>query len=120
MDPLKRLETNSNLANLLSAWEVLRKTHREFPAQAVTVLLYVASHNPCHKLAIEEDMGLNSSSSSRMITFLTSIGRPGVKESGVALLKAEKDQSNRRRILLSLTTEGEALVKEISAVLFDC
>ena len=55
MDPLKRLETDSRLNLLLTGWETLRLMHREIPEQAVTVLLYVASHNPCHKQAIEED-----------------------------------------------------------------
>ena len=110
MDPLKRLETDSSVSRLLSAWEMLRKVHREVPAQAVTMLLYVASHNPCHKQAIEEDTGLTTASSSRMITFLTSNGRPGVQHSGVALLQAEKDG---RRLLLSLTPEGEAFAAQI-------
>ena len=111
MDPYKRLETNSNINRLLSTWEMLRKMHREVPAQAVTMLLYVASHNPCHKQAIEEDTGLTSASSSRMITFLTSNGRPGVQNSGVALMQTEKDG---RRLLLSLTPEGEAFAAQLN------
>ena len=55
MDPLKKLVTDEQFLRLLAAWELLRTLHREISAQAVTVLLYVASHNPCHKQATEED-----------------------------------------------------------------
>ena len=103
---------------MLSAWELLRTRHREVPAQAVTVLLYVASHNPCHKQAIEQEQGLTTSSCSRSISFLTGAGRPGVEPSGLALIKAETDQSNRRRMLLSLTPMGETFVAAISDLLF--
>jgi len=65
VDPLKRTQTDNQLSLLLTAWETLRLSHREIPAQAVTVLLYVASHNPCHKQAIEEDQNLTDPSNKR-------------------------------------------------------
>jgi DNA-binding MarR family transcriptional regulator len=111
MDPLKRAVTDDRLDLLLAAWEALRLMHREIPAQAVTVLLYVASHNPCHKQAIEEDQGLTTASCSRMITFLSGDGRPGVNPSGLALIEKYPDPSNGRRYLLRLTAKGESLVK---------
>ena len=111
MDPLKRLETDSRLNLLLTAWETLRLTHREIPAQAVTCLLYIASHNPCHKQAIEEDQGLTTASCSRMITFLTGKGRPGVNPSGLGLVEKYTDPANKRRFMLRLTPKGESLCK---------
>ena len=113
MDPLKRVLTDSRLNDLLTAWETLRLTHREVPAQAVTVLLYVASHNPCHKLAIEEDCALTTASCSRMITFLTGSGRPGVKRSEMCLIERYTDPGNVRRAMLRLTPKGEQLVSII-------
>jgi len=109
VDPLKRLETDQDFAALLDAWEMLRIVHREVPAQAVTVLLYVASHNPCHKQAIEEDQGLTTASCSRMISFLCGEGRPGVDPSGLALIEKYTDPSNKRRYLLGLTPKGVSL-----------
>lgn len=113
MDPLKRLETDQDLSALLDAWEMLRVIHHEVPAQAVTVLLYVASHNPCHKQAVEEDQGLTTASCSRMITFLTGKGRPGVNPSGLGLVEKYTDPANKRRFMLRLTPKGESLCKLI-------
>jgi len=118
MDPLKRLETNSRLNNLLKAWETLRLSHREVPAQAVTVLLYVASHNPCHKQAIEEDCSLTTASCSRMISFLTGSGRPGVNRSEMCLIKKYTDPGNKRRHMCELTPKGEQLVSIIETQIY--
>ena len=119
MDPLKRLETDDAFLSLLTAWEVLRLQHREVPAQAVTVLLYVASHNPCHKQAIEEDQGLTTASCSRMIDFLTDgKQRPGKQSPGLGLVNKYTDPSNRRRHMLKLTPKGEALAKHIKSLIY--
>lgn len=119
MDPLKRLETDEDLSSLLTAWETLRLTHREIPAQAVTCLLYVASHNPCHKQAIEEDQNLTTASCSRMIKFLyDKQPRPGVKTPGLGLVHRYTDPSNKRRHLVKLTPKGEQLVKLIKQTIY--
>ena len=118
MDPLKRLETDAKLNSLLQVWEIIRTKHREIPAQAVTVLLYVASHNPCHKQSIEEDQDLTTSSCSRMIDLLNKgSGRDGVQTPGLALIEKYSDPSNGRRFLLRLTPEGEDLVDQIKDTL---
>lgn len=119
MDPLKRGETDSKLNLLLASWEMLRLQHREIPAQAVTVLLYVASHNPCHKQAIEEDQGLTTASCSRMIDFLTNgKQRPGKLSPGIGVIEKYTDPSNRRRHLLKLTPKGESLVHLIKSTIY--
>lgn len=118
MDPLKRSLTDDRLNDLLTAWETLRLTHREVPAQAVTVLLYVASHNPCHKQAIEEDCSLTTASTSRMIAFLTGAGRPGVKPSEMRLIDKYVDPGNVRRHMLKLTPKGEQLVHLIKSTIY--
>ena len=111
MDPLKRLVTDEQFLRLLAAWESLRTLHREIPAQAVTVLLYVASHNPCHKQAIEEDQGLTTASCSRMIDLLADgNGRAKVQTKGLRLITKIIDPTNRRRQLLKLTPEGLSMV----------
>lgn len=118
MDPLKRTLTDDRLNDLLTAWETLRLTHREVPAQAVTVLLYVAAHNPCHKQAVEEDCNLTTASCSRMITFLTGTKRPGVRPSEMCLIKKYTDPSNKRRYMLELTSKGEQLVSIIKGHIY--
>ena len=112
MNPLKRLETDRKLNLLLTGWEMLRTQHRELPAQAITVLLYVASHNPCHKQAIEEDQGLTTASCSRMIDLLCDgTGRKGVNTPGIGLITKWSDPGNGRRQLLQLTPKGEKLIQ---------
>ena len=119
MDPLKRAVTDDRLDLLLAAWEALRLMHREIPAQAVTVPLYVASHNPCHKQAIEEDQGLTTASCSRMIDFLADgNGRAKVKTPGLGLITKITDPGNRRRHLLKLTPKGEALVNLTKQIIY--
>ena len=119
MDPLKRLETDSQLTLLLTAWETLRLTHREIPAQAVTCLLYIASHNPCHKQAIEEDCSLTTASSSRMIDLLADgYGRKGVMTPGLGLVNKYTDLGNKRRHMCKLTPKGEQLVHLIKNLIY--
>ena len=116
MDPLKRLETDVDMSNILEAWELLRTQHREVPAQAVTVLFYVASHNPCHKQAIEEDYGLTTASASRSVDFLCDNNR--LRKPGLGLIHKYTDESNRRRHLLKLTPKGVAFIKQFKRVIY--
>lgn len=119
MDPLKRSQTDDQLSLLLTAWETLRISHREIPAQAVTVLLYVASHNPCHKQAIEEDQNLTTASCSRMLGFIhDGPSRKGVKTPGLGLVIKYSDPSNKRRQLVKLSPKGESLVKLIKQTIY--
>ncbi|MFZ9570001.1 MAG: hypothetical protein ACO28M_09195, partial [Vulcanococcus sp.] len=64
-DPLKRQLTDPALAQFMNAFELLRKMDRQIPGQLVSAFLYVASHNPCHKQAMEEDLGIKVASGSR-------------------------------------------------------
>ena len=119
MDPLKRLETDSRLNLLLTGWETLRLMHREIPAQAVTCLLYIASHNPCHKQAIEEDCQLTTASSSRMTDLLSDgYGRKGVETPGLGLITKYTDPGNKRRFMCKLTSKGEQLVHLIKSTIY--
>ena len=119
MDPLKRTQTDDRLSLLLTAWETLRLSHREIPAQAVTVLLCGASHNPCHKQSIEEDQNLTTASCSRMLDFIhDGPARKGVKTPGLGLVTKFTDPSNKRRQLVKLSPKGESLVKLIKQTIY--
>ena len=81
MDPLKRTITNSQSLGILNAFELLRLMDREIPGQVVSAFLYIASHNPCHKQALEEDLGFKNSSGSRTTDWLSDyhrLGKPGL------------------------------------------
>ena len=119
MDPLSRTETDPELSCLLTAWETIRLQHKEVPAQAITVFLYVASHNPCHKQAIEEDHGLTTASCSRMIDFLCDgPGRKGVTTPGIGLVHKYTDPGNARRQKVRLTSKGEDIVRVIKRIIY--
>ena len=108
------------MTRVLHAWELLRTQHREMPAQVVTVLFYIASHNPCHKQAIEEDQELTTASCSRCIAFLTDGPiRPGVKTRGLGLVKKYTDPGNHRRFMCKLTPEGERVIHLFKTLLDD-
>lgn len=96
---------------MLTAIERLRVLDREIPAQVVSCFLYVASHNPCHKEALEEDLGYTTASSSRNIDWLS--GKHRLNKPGLDLVIKERDPSNKRRLLLYLSPKGEQLVNDL-------
>ena len=117
MDPLKRTITNSQTLGILNAFELLRLMDREIPGQLVSAFLYIASHNPCHKQALEEDLGFETSSGSRTTSWLSDYHRLG--KPGLGLIKKYKDPTNWRRVLLKLTPKGETLIKQMKEFIND-
>ena len=117
MNPLKRQQTNPDMARLLKAVEKLRVLDKEVPGQVVSCFLYIASHNPCHKEALEEDLGFTTASSSRNIDWLSSKHRLG--KPGMGLIIKQKDPENRRRVIVKLSPKGEELVASLADSLFD-
>ncbi len=64
-DPLKRELTDDAMAVVLAVQNELLTLDREIPGQVVQMFLYIASHNPCHKQALEEDLGFSTASARR-------------------------------------------------------
>ena len=116
-DPLKRQTTSAQTAKLLHAFDLLRTLDREMPGQVVSAFLYIASHNPCHKQALEEDLGFETSSGSRTTSWLSDYHRLG--KPGLGLIKKYKDPTNWRRVLLKLTPKGETLIKQMKEFIND-
>ena len=114
-DPLKRGVTDPALVTFLTAFEKLRALDEKVPGQLVASFLYVASHSPCHKQAMEEDLNLKVASGSRNIAWLSDYHRSGGP--GLGLVRKYQDPSNNRRILVELTEKGEQLAKEIRSAL---
>ena len=117
MDPLKRQQTSARTAKVLKAFELLRLMDREIPGQLVSAFLYVASHNPCHKQAMEEDLGLKPASGSRLIDWLSEYHRLG--KPGLGLVVKTKDPLNHRRLLVELTPKGESLARQMRELIYD-
>ena len=117
MDPLRRQPTDAKAERILNAIEKIRELNREFPAQLLSTLLYVASHKDCHKQAMEEDLEFTTASGSRNTDLLSHTHRLG--KPGLGLIIKEVDPSNRRRLQLKLTLEGQCLVDTLKEILYD-
>ena len=116
MDPLKRQCTDDVSNSLLQAMELLRILDREVPAQVLSAFFYIAAHNPCHKQAMEEDLGYTTASGSRCIDMLCDKNR--LKKPGYGLVIKEFDAFNKRRLLVRLSPKGEALIKQLKATIY--
>ena len=117
MDPLRRTRTNPRIERLLKVMEAIRLLDREMPASVVSCFLYVASHNDCHKQALEQDLTMKTSSTSRNTDWLSKYHR--LKKPGLDLIIKEADPFNRRRQTLKLSQKGEQLAKLIEDLLYD-
>ena len=116
MDPLRRQITNDRALRLLKVIQLIRLLDREMPAQVVASFLYVASHNHCHKQALEEDLKFTTASASRNTAWLSDKHR--LEKTGLGLIKKQQDPANRRRLELILTSKGESLLNQIEDLLY--
>jgi len=116
MDPLRRTRTNPDMERMLRVMDLLRVLDREVPAQVLACFFYIASHDGCHKTAMEEDLGLTTASSSRNIDRLTKQHRLG--KIGMDLITKEVDPSNKKRLVLKLNQKGHDLIRQIESILY--
>lgn len=79
--------------------------------------MYIASHDGCHKQAMEEDLGMNKAAGSRNTDWLARLHRLG--RPGLNLITKEVDNSDKRRSVLKLTRKGKDLVHKITRILYD-
>lgn len=105
------------MVRLLKAVERLRILDREVPGQVVSCFLYIASHNPCHKEALEEDLGFTTASSSRNIDWLTNKHR--LSKPGMGIIIKQRDPTNGRRLILKLSPKGEELIASLTSDLYE-
>ena len=96
---------------LLHCMRELAKRDPEIPGQVVITFLYIENHNPCHKLALEEELLISTASCSCNTDYLADVNR--IRKHGLGLITKTTDPANRRRKLLKLTPEGEKLVKQL-------
>ena len=112
-DPYRRTVTTPQLNDVLFALRRLteRGKYGNLPTQVLEIFLYVASHDGCHKPAMEEDLDMSSASGSRNSDYLTTQGRPNT--AGLNLITKEDDPDNRRRQILRLTPSGVRLKNDL-------
>ena len=116
-DPYRNQITDSKMLNLFKAMKTFSMFDPEMPLQLQLTFLYVASHDDCHKQALEEALGYSNAAGSRNTDYLAKWHR--YKKKGMNLISKERDPSNRRRYALTLTKEGKALVESLKQTLYD-
>ena len=117
MDPIRIQATDARIEKVLSAFELIRLLDREMPGQLVSTFLYVASHDGCHKQAIEQELNMTTASASRN-TDVLSTGRLGREAAGLQLITKEVDPTNKRRQVLKLTPKGKALAQQMKQIIY--
>jgi len=113
-DPLANQCTDARLAKVHLAFNALLLLQREIPGQLVSTFLYIASHDGCHKQALEQELGLTTASSSRNTDWLSD-GRMGIKHPGLGLITKEQDGRRQR---LRLTPEGKDLARHMKSIIY--
>ena len=122
MDKLKREITDPVFEKFLRCDEVLRLACTDLDGSllinpiAKSIFFYVASHAPCHKKAVEMDIGISTASSSRNTDLLSS--EYGKGQQGLNLIRKEVDPTNNRRQILFLTKKGERLAKTMKNIIY--
>ena len=123
MNPLRRQITDLQVHKLLQVLQLIRELEpakakvNELPIQTLTCLMYIASHDGCHKQAMEEDLNMNKAAGSRNTDWLARLHRLG--RPGLNLITKEVDRSDRRRSVLKLTRKGKDLVHKITRILYE-
>lgn len=117
MDPHRNQCTDARLDKIYRAFDLLRLMDREIPGQLVSCFLYIASHDGCHKPAMEEALNLTTASASRNTDWLSN-GRWGVDQKGLGLITKEKIPGDRRHCL-RLTREGKDLARTMKSIIYD-
>ena len=123
MNPLRRQITALQVHKLLQVLQLIRELEptkakvNELPIQTLTCLMYIASHDGCHKQAMEEDLNMNKAAGSRNTDWLARLHRLG--RPGLNLITKEVDYSDKRRSVLKLTRKGKDLVHQITRILYE-
>ena len=119
MEPFRKT-TDLDMAKLLRAMELFRSYDTEIPAQVLSVFLYIASHDDCSKVQLQDEQeGLNmpSASASRNTDWLAHKHRLGKR--GLNLIEKYRDPHDKRRQIMKLSNEGYELVEKIREILFN-
>jgi DNA-binding MarR family transcriptional regulator len=115
--PILKDRSDDDMWKLLRIQEVLREQDYEVPGQLVSVLYFIAAHNPCHTVAIAEGLGMTPNSVSRNTDWLSMQHRLG--KPGLGLIYKKVDPTDTRLRICTLSPKGEVLVKRIKLILHD-
>lgn len=118
MEPFRET-TDLDMEKLLKAIELFRSYDPEIPAQVMSVFLYIASHDDCSKVQIQDkQVGLNmpSASASRNTDWLSHKHRLGKR--GLNWVVKYRDPTDMRKQIMKLSPQGVLLVKQLRDILY--
>lgn len=108
--------TDEEVLPLMRANELLRMIRKDIKSQYLTIFYYVASHDPCYLKSIEEDLGFTQGSCSRGSDYLSAVDRLG--KPGLNWITKKEDNLDARRMVLSLTPTGKAVIRQLKEILY--
>lgn len=100
---------------LLNLFEFIRTIESEIPAQHIHAWLVVAADGPISMGRVADKIGMTKATLTRILDKLSSKGVSD--KSGLSLIKAERDPQDDRFVLLSLTSKGETLLKNMNKII---
>ena len=118
MEPFRKT-TDLEMEKLLKVMELFRSYDPEIPAQVISVFLYIASHDDCSKVQIQdkhEGLNMPSASASRNTDWLSSKHRLG--KSGLNWVIKYRDPTDMRKQIMKLSPQGVLLVKQLRDILY--
>jgi DNA-binding MarR family transcriptional regulator len=108
--------TDAEVLPLMKANELLRMIRKDIKSQYLTIFYYVASHDPCYLKSIEEDLGFSQGACSRGSDYLSETDRFG--KPGLNWITKREDNLDARRMVLSLTPTGKAVIRQLKEALY--
>jgi len=118
MEPFRKT-TDLEMSKLLKAMELFRSHDPEMPAQVISVFLYIASHDDCTKVQLQdkyEGLNMPSASASRNTDWLSHKHRLG--KSGLNWIIKYRDPTDLRKQIMKLSPQGVLLVKQLRDILY--
>jgi DNA-binding MarR family transcriptional regulator len=101
---------------LMRANELLRMIRKDIKSQYLTIFYYVAAHDPCYLKSIEDDLGFSQGACSRGSDYLSATDRFG--KPGLNWITKKEDNLDARRMVLSLTPTGKAVIRQLKEALY--
>ena len=114
-----RQTTDHQMEKLLQAMELFRSYDPEIPAQVISVFLYIASHDDCTKVQLQdkaEGLNMPSASASRNTDWLAHKHRLG--KNGLNWIIKYRDPTDMRKQVMKLSPQGVLLVKQLRDILY--
>jgi DNA-binding MarR family transcriptional regulator len=114
-DPAPPPGRNAEIGTAVRLLEAFRRLDPDLPIQYALSFLTIAENEGLSMRDLSERLGIAQSSASRNVAALSqwhSFGKPGHD-----LVEAREDPRERRRKIITLTTKGAALIRDLRVIM---